>query len=45
MASGTGDFAFEVLALNPTQIIAVDLSQNMLNVGIAKSKKKIKEML
>ena len=33
MASGTGDFAFESLALNPTKVIAVDLSQNMLNVG------------
>lgn len=42
MASGTGDFAFEALALNPTKVIAVDLSQNMLNVGIVKSKTKDK---
>lgn len=40
MATGTGDFAFEALVLNPEKIIGVDLSQNMLNVGIEKSIKR-----
>jgi demethylmenaquinone methyltransferase/2-methoxy-6-polyprenyl-1,4-benzoquinol methylase len=38
MATGTGDFAFEALALNPEQVVGIDLSQNMLDVGIEKSK-------
>ena len=38
MATGTGDFAFEALALNPDKVIGIDLSQNMLDVGIEKSK-------
>jgi demethylmenaquinone methyltransferase/2-methoxy-6-polyprenyl-1,4-benzoquinol methylase len=42
MASGTGDFAFEALSMNPTKIIALDLSQNMLDVGIEKAKTKDK---
>ncbi len=37
MASGTGDFAFEALSLSPDKIEAVDLSQNMLDIGIQKS--------
>jgi demethylmenaquinone methyltransferase / 2-methoxy-6-polyprenyl-1,4-benzoquinol methylase len=37
MATGTGDFALEALALNPEKIIGVDLSQNMLNIGIEKA--------
>lgn len=40
MATGTGDFAFEALALNPDKIIGIDLSQNMLDVGIEKSRLK-----
>jgi demethylmenaquinone methyltransferase/2-methoxy-6-polyprenyl-1,4-benzoquinol methylase len=40
MATGTGDFAFEALAIHPKKVIGVDLSQNMLNVGIEKSKQK-----
>jgi demethylmenaquinone methyltransferase/2-methoxy-6-polyprenyl-1,4-benzoquinol methylase len=43
MASGTGDFAFEALFLNPARIIALDLSQNMLDVGIEKAKEKDKK--
>lgn len=42
MASGTGDFAFEALSMNPTKIIALDLSQNMLDVGIEKARTKDK---
>ncbi|MCI5059315.1 MAG: bifunctional demethylmenaquinone methyltransferase/2-methoxy-6-polyprenyl-1,4-benzoquinol methylase UbiE [Flavobacteriales bacterium] len=37
IATGTGDLALEHLKLNPDQIIGVDISQNMLDVG----KKKI----
>lgn len=40
MATGTGDFAFEALKLNPEKIVAVDLSQNMLDVGILKNQKR-----
>lgn len=42
MATGTGDFAFEALSLQPDKIIALDLSQNMLDVGIVKAKSKDK---
>lgn len=38
MATGTGDFAFEALAISPEKVIGVDLSQNMLNIGIDKAK-------
>lgn len=38
MATGTGDFAFEALILNPEKVVGVDLSQNMLDIGIQKSK-------
>lgn len=40
MATGTGDFAFEALKLQPDMIYGVDLSQNMLDVGIEKSKER-----
>ena len=40
MATGTGDFAFEARSLYPNKIIGVDLSQNMLQRGIEKSKQK-----
>ncbi|MGE0560783.1 MAG: bifunctional demethylmenaquinone methyltransferase/2-methoxy-6-polyprenyl-1,4-benzoquinol methylase UbiE [Flavobacteriales bacterium] len=39
IATGTGDFALEALALNPTKIIGIDISEGMLAVG----KNKIKE--
>ena len=38
MATGTGDFAMEALTLHPEKIIGVDLSQNMLNIGIEKAR-------
>lgn len=40
IATGTGDFAIEALALKPDKVIGVDISQGMLNVGIEKMKKK-----
>jgi demethylmenaquinone methyltransferase/2-methoxy-6-polyprenyl-1,4-benzoquinol methylase len=33
VATGTGDFAIEALALNPEKIIGVDISEGMLEVG------------
>ena len=40
IATGTGDFAIEVLALKPDKVIGVDISQGMLEVGKKKLKKK-----
>ena len=40
IATGTGDFAIEALALNPDQIIGVDISEGMLEVGKEKMKRK-----
>jgi len=40
IASGTGDFALAALKLNPSEVIGVDISQGMLDVGIEKMKKK-----
>ncbi len=39
IATGTGDFAIEALALNPDKVIGVDISQGMLEVGKEKVKK------
>ncbi|MBI1837000.1 MAG: bifunctional demethylmenaquinone methyltransferase/2-methoxy-6-polyprenyl-1,4-benzoquinol methylase UbiE [Flavobacteriia bacterium] len=39
IATGTGDFAIASLKLNPTEVIGVDISQGMLDVGIEKIKK------
>jgi demethylmenaquinone methyltransferase/2-methoxy-6-polyprenyl-1,4-benzoquinol methylase len=39
VATGTGDFAIQALALNPDKIVGVDISEGMLEVG----KKKIAE--
>jgi len=39
VATGTGDFAVETLALNPDKVIGVDISEGMLEVG----KKKMKD--
>jgi demethylmenaquinone methyltransferase/2-methoxy-6-polyprenyl-1,4-benzoquinol methylase len=39
VASGTGDFAFEALCLNPEKIIGFDLSEGMMNYGRAKAAK------
>ena len=40
LATGTGDFAIALLKLNPTQIIGMDISSGMLNVGKNKMKGK-----
>ncbi|WP_146947500.1 bifunctional demethylmenaquinone methyltransferase/2-methoxy-6-polyprenyl-1,4-benzoquinol methylase UbiE [Cyclobacterium qasimii] len=40
IATGTGDFAIEALALKPDKIIGVDISEGMLNVGRKKMKQK-----
>ena len=40
LASGTGDFAIESLRLKPEQIIGMDISEGMLEVGREKMKKK-----
>jgi demethylmenaquinone methyltransferase / 2-methoxy-6-polyprenyl-1,4-benzoquinol methylase len=36
VATGTGDFAIEALALNPEKIIGMDISEGMLRVGRVK---------
>ena len=38
VATGTGDFAIEALKLNPDQVIGVDISDGMLDVGRKKLK-------
>ena len=40
IATGTGDFAIAALKLNPEEIVGVDISQGMLDVGIEKMRKK-----
>jgi demethylmenaquinone methyltransferase/2-methoxy-6-polyprenyl-1,4-benzoquinol methylase len=40
VATGTGDFAIEALALNPEKVIGVDISEGMLDVGRQKMNKK-----
>ena len=40
IATGTGDFAIEALALNPDKVIGVDISEGMLEMGKKKMKKK-----
>lgn len=40
IATGTGDFAIEALALNPDKVTGVDISEGMLSVGREKMKKK-----
>lgn len=40
IATGTGDFALEALAINPDKITGVDISRQMLEVGKVKMKKK-----
>lgn len=40
VATGTGDFAIEALALNPDKVIGVDISSGMLEYGKEKLKKK-----
>jgi demethylmenaquinone methyltransferase/2-methoxy-6-polyprenyl-1,4-benzoquinol methylase len=38
LATGTGDFAIECLKLNPDEVIGVDISEGMLDVGRKKMK-------
>lgn len=40
VATGTGDFALEALALKPDRIVGVDISAGMLEMGKVKMKKK-----
>jgi demethylmenaquinone methyltransferase/2-methoxy-6-polyprenyl-1,4-benzoquinol methylase len=40
VATGTGDFAFEALALNPQKVVGVDISTGMLEHGREKVKKR-----
>ncbi len=40
IACGTGDFSIEALKLNPKEIIGIDISKEMLKVGVEKIKKK-----
>lgn len=40
IATGTGDFAIEALKLNPDQVIGVDISEGMLDVGRKKLKRR-----
>jgi demethylmenaquinone methyltransferase/2-methoxy-6-polyprenyl-1,4-benzoquinol methylase len=40
IATGTGDFAIEALALNPDKVIGVDISEGMLSIGRKKLKKR-----
>ncbi len=40
VATGTGDLAIAALKINPEKIVGIDISQEMLNIGIKKIKKK-----
>lgn len=40
IATGTGDFALAALRLKPEQVIGIDISEGMLNVGKQKIKRK-----
>ncbi len=40
VASGTGDLAIAALKLNPEKVIGIDISEEMLNVGIEKIRRK-----
>lgn len=40
VASGTGDLAIAALKLNPKKIIGIDISEEMLNIGIQKINKR-----
>ncbi|UTW63256.1 bifunctional demethylmenaquinone methyltransferase/2-methoxy-6-polyprenyl-1,4-benzoquinol methylase UbiE [bacterium SCSIO 12741] len=40
IATGTGDFALEAMSLNPDKITGVDISREMLAVGVEKVKKR-----
>jgi demethylmenaquinone methyltransferase / 2-methoxy-6-polyprenyl-1,4-benzoquinol methylase len=40
IATGTGDFAFEALALNPDKVVGIDISSGMIAVGNQKVNKR-----
>jgi demethylmenaquinone methyltransferase/2-methoxy-6-polyprenyl-1,4-benzoquinol methylase len=40
IATGTGDFALAALKVDPSEVIGIDISEGMLNVGKEKMKKK-----
>lgn len=40
LATGTGDFAFEAMSLNPSKVIGMDISEGMLHMGRLKVKKR-----
>lgn len=42
IATGTGDFAFEALRLNPEKVVGIDISGGMIGVGVEKVKKRKK---
>ena len=41
LASGTGDFAIQSLKFNPKEIVGMDISEGMLEVGRQKMKKNV----
>jgi demethylmenaquinone methyltransferase/2-methoxy-6-polyprenyl-1,4-benzoquinol methylase len=43
IATGTGDFALSLLSLNPDEVVGVDISQGMLDVGVQKMKDRKKD--
>jgi demethylmenaquinone methyltransferase/2-methoxy-6-polyprenyl-1,4-benzoquinol methylase len=43
IATGTGDFAFESLSLNPKKVVGVDISAGMLDIGKQKIQKRGKQ--
>jgi demethylmenaquinone methyltransferase/2-methoxy-6-polyprenyl-1,4-benzoquinol methylase len=43
IATGTGDFAFEALRLNPEKVVGIDISAGMIEVGREKVKKRRKD--
>ncbi len=40
IATGTGDFAIEALALNPEKVVGVDISEGMLEIGREKLRRR-----
>ena len=45
IATGTGDLAIEASRLSPTQVIGIDISNNMLEVGREKTKKSLENLI
>lgn len=43
IATGTGDFAFEALRLNPEKVVGIDISAGMIEVGQEKVRKRRKD--